>query len=100
MAPVELSDVLAIISAHEDELRRRHVATLSVFGSVARGEVRPDSDVDLMVEFDGSPVGLFDLVELREFLESVLGQSVDLVTNKSIKRQLRARVLHEAIRAA
>lgn len=97
---MNLDGVLTIIAAHEDELRRRHVATLSVFGSVARGEARPDSDVDLLVEFDGSPVGLFDLVELRAFLESVLGRPVDLVTNKSIKRQLRARVLNEAIRAA
>jgi predicted nucleotidyltransferase len=97
---VELADVLVIIAANEDELRRRHVATLSVYGSVARGEARPDSDVDLIVEFDGSPVGLFDLVELREFLTGILGRPVDLVTNKSVKRQLRAKVFSEAVRAA
>lgn len=97
---MDLDDVLAIIATHDDELRRRHVATLSVFGSVARGEARPDSDVDLMVEFDGSPVGLFDLVELKDFLEQILGRSVDLVTRKAIKRQLRSRILEEAIRAA
>jgi len=97
---MELSDVLRIIAEHEDELRRRHVASLSVFGSVARGEARPDSDVDLVVEFDGSPVGLFDLVELKEFLETILDRPVDVVTNKAIKRQIRDRILSEAVRAA
>jgi len=97
---MHLNDVLTIIVTSEAELRRRHVATLSIFGSVARGEARPDSDVDLLVEFDGSPVGLFDLVDVKEYLEQILGRSVDVVTRKSIKRQLRDRVLGEAIRAA
>ena len=61
---MQLNDVLAIIAAHEDELRQHHVATLSVFGSVARGEARPDSDVDLLIEFD-EPVGLFAVFRLK-----------------------------------
>jgi predicted nucleotidyltransferase len=73
--------------------------TLSVFGSVARGEARPESDVDLLVEFS-APVGLFEFVRLRRFLEEILGARVDLVTPDALKPQLKQAVLREAIRAA
>ena len=95
-----LDDVLAIIAAHEAELRRRHVATLSVFGSVARGDARLDSDVDLLVEFDGSPVTLFDLGGLQVFLSEILGVEVDLVMRSSVIAELRDRIYNEAVRAA
>ena len=45
-------EALAIIAAHEQELRQHYVRTLSIFGSTARDEARPDSDVDVLVEFD------------------------------------------------
>ncbi len=97
---MHLDDILTIIAANEDELRRRHVATLSVFGSVARDEARPDSDVDLMVEFDGSPVSLFDLGGLQVFLSEILGVEVDLVMKSSVIAELRDRIYSEAVRAA
>ena len=97
---MELSEVLAIIAAHEDELRRRHVETLSVFGSVARGDARLDSDVDLMVEFDGSPISLFDLGGLQVFLSDILGSEVDLVMKDSVFAELRDCIYREAVRAA
>lgn len=97
---MELDDVLKIIAANADELRRRRVATLSVFGSVARGEAGPDSDVDLLVEFDGSPVTLFDLGGLQVFLSEKLGMQVDLVMRSSVIDELRERIYGEAVRAA
>jgi len=92
-------DVLATISAHRESLQLLHVKTLAVFGSVARGEARAESDVDLLVEFS-VPVGLFEFVRLRRFLEEILGARVDLVTPGALKPQLRQAVLREAIRAA
>jgi predicted nucleotidyltransferase len=84
---MELDDVLATIAANEDDLRRRHVATLSVFGSVARGEAGPDSDIDFLVEFDEPAT--FDLyLDLKEFLENVFNRRVDLVTSKSVRPRL------------
>ena len=97
---MDLNDVLSIIAAHKEELRRRHVATLSVFGSVARGEARPDSDIDLLVEFDGSPVTLFDLGGLQVYLSEILGAEVDLVMRSSVIAELRDRIYNEAVRAA
>ncbi|MDI3342007.1 MAG: nucleotidyltransferase family protein [Sphaerobacter sp.] len=92
-------DVLRILGEHRADLAQRGVASLALFGSVARGEAGPGSDVDLLVEFSG-PVGLFELVELKEYLEGLLGCPVDLVTPDRLKRQVRDRILGEAIRAA
>jgi predicted nucleotidyltransferase len=72
-----------------------------VFGSVARGEARSKSDVDLLVEFDpvSKRIGLLAFVRLRHRLEELLERHVDLVTPKALKRQLRDQVLKEAIYA-
>ena len=78
-------------------LRRRLHRAFRVSG--AGGEARPESDVDLLVDFN-QPIGLFELVELKDYLEELLGCSVDLVPRDSLKRQLRDRILKEAIPAA
>jgi predicted nucleotidyltransferase len=75
------------------------VRSLELFGSVARGEARADSDVDLLVEFDG-PVGLFHFFRVQRRLEEILGARVDLVMRDAVKPQLRERMFAEAIRAA
>ena len=92
-------DVLEKIASQRQSLDQFHVKSLSVFGSVARGEARADSDVDLLVEFS-VPVGLFEFVRLRRFLEQILGARVDLVTPGALKPQLKQAVLREAVRAA
>jgi hypothetical protein len=75
------------------------VSTLSLFGSVARGEAEEDRDVDLLVEFS-RPIGFFEFVRLKRALEEILGRRVDLATPRSLKPQLRDRILKEAVRAA
>lgn len=75
------------------------VTTLLVFGSVARGEDRPGSDVDLLVEFD-RPVTLLGLYRLQDRLEQLLGCGVDLCTPSGLKPRVRERVLSEAVRVA
>ena len=95
-------EVMAILNAALPELRLRYaVKDLAVFGSVARNEAGPDSDVDLLVEFE--PVlagGYFKFFALQEDLENRLHLTVDLVTPDALKRQLRDRILSEAIHAA
>ena len=73
--------------------------SLSIFGSVARDEAGPDSDIDLLVEFD-RPVGLFAFVRTKKYLEQILGSRVDLVTPDALRREFRETVLREAVRAA
>ena len=68
--------------------RRNNVSRLSVFGSFARGEDRPGSDIDLLVEFS-EPKGLFDLIALEIQLSEQLGRKVDLLTEQSVSPYLR-----------
>lgn len=92
-------EVLTILRAHQAEIAAFGVSSLALFGSVARDEAGPESDVDLLVEFD-RPVGLFTLVRLQNFLAALLGRPVDLVPRDAIKKQFRDRVLKEAVDAA
>lgn len=73
--------------------------SLELFGSVARGEARADSDVDLLVEFE-RPIGLFHFFRVQHRLEEILGARVDLVMRDAVRPQLRERIFAEAIRAA
>jgi len=87
-------DFFKKIEAHRDELARAGVRRLGVYGSVARGEARPDSDVDILVEFDRTP-DLFEFTALRDRLVEILGRPVDLATPLGLKPRLRARILDE-----
>jgi uncharacterized protein len=85
--------ILARLRAHEAELKAMGVARLSLFGSVARGEAGPDSDVDVAAEFDHSRhFGLFQFVALQARLAELLGVKVDLVGEPIRKERFRARV--------
>ncbi|MGA7673353.1 MAG: nucleotidyltransferase family protein, partial [Nitrolancea sp.] len=75
------------------------IKSLALFGSVARDEARPDSDVDILVEFE-HPVGYFTVARLQEHLCILLGRNIDLVIQDAIKQQLRESILKNAIRAA
>jgi predicted nucleotidyltransferase len=92
-------EVLRILGQHHGELEQLGVKSLALFGSAARGEAGAESDVDLLVEFD-RPVGMFHFIEVKEFLERVLGRPVDLGTPESLHPRLRQRVLEEAVRVA
>ncbi|HEX7445002.1 MAG TPA: nucleotidyltransferase family protein [Methanothrix sp.] len=84
------------LANHRDELTRMDVKTLAVFGSVARDEARPDSDADIMVEFQG-PATFNGYMDLKFFLEDLLGSPVDLVTRKSIRPKLMTQIENEAL---
>ncbi|WP_263819251.1 nucleotidyltransferase family protein [Salinibacter sp.] len=88
------------IRDHRDEilrLARAHGARkLRLFGSVARGDDRSDSDLDLLVEMEPGR-SLVDHVALKQDLEGLLGRDVDVVTEQSLHPRLRDRVLREAV---
>lgn len=97
--PPKLQDVATCIRQNAAELQARFGVTgVSVFGSVGRDEARADSDVDLLVELDDRPVGMFMWIDLHDYLESLLGLQVDLGMAETLKEPLRERVLREAIR--
>jgi len=87
---------LKILRQNQAEINSYGVKRLALFGSVARGEARPDSDVDLLVEFD-RPVGLFGLIALQQRLEELLGCPVDLGTPDSLKSYIRPHVMKDCV---
>src|SRR3989304_3084349 len=94
-----LEEVLRILREHREEIASFGVTSIAVFGSVARGEAGPDSDVDILVEF-GVPVGLLKFVRFQRYLESLLGRRVDLATLGALREQMREQALREAVHAA
>ena len=96
--PITCDEVRRILQEYQPELAERFaVRSLALFGSVARDEATPDSDIDLLVEFD-RPVGLFELFALQDELEEMLGRPVDVGTVQSLKPRIQQRVLEEAVR--
>jgi predicted nucleotidyltransferase len=80
-----------------DFCRRHHIRKLSLFGSVLRDDFRPDSDIDVLVEFEpGHSVG-WEIVDIEEELSQILGgHRVDMVREKYLNRWLRKQILESA----
>ena len=91
--------VIATLRAHEAELRQAGLRSLSLFGSVARGETETDSDIDLAAEFD--PAARMDLLQLTtlERLAELLGSPVDLLPEPVEKRRLQDQINRDRRRA-
>ena len=89
-------EILQILASNREELTRLGTKSLAIFGSVARDEANPESDLDVLVEFDG-PATFDRYMDLKFFLEKLLSCSVDLVTHKALKPRLQPQVEREAI---
>ena len=77
--------------------QRHHIRKLSLFGSVLRDDFRPDSDVDVLVEFEpGARIGFFKFVETQDELSELLGRAVDLNTAEDLSRHFRRKVVEAA----
>ena len=96
---VRREDVLALLRAHLPDLVPFGVKSLALFGSVARNEARPDSDLDVLVEFDG-PATFDGYMGLKLYLEDLLSCRVDLVMKKALRSRMLPSVEREAVRVA
>jgi uncharacterized protein len=96
---MQLAEALTRLKAHQAELSQMGVRALSIFGSTARDEARPDSDVDLLVEFE-LPATLDGYLALKELLKQVLETRVDLVTANAVKPRMKAIIEREAVLVA
>ena len=89
--------VLRILEQKNAELTQQFgVKSLLLFGSVARDEATSSSDIDFLVEFN-RPVGYFGLFALQDYLEKLLGCSVDIGTPESLKPYIKERIMGEII---
>ena len=89
-------EVIRILSEHRGELREMGVRSLAMFGSAARGELRPDSDIDLLTDLE-PPYAYDRYVQVKFFIEDLLQRSVDLVMPETLKARIRPYVEKEAI---
>jgi hypothetical protein len=88
--------VITRLQEAEDEIRRLGVRRLALFGSIVRGEARPDSDVDLLVEFYPDQKSFDHFLQLCDLLEGLLKHPVELVTTEALSPYIGPHILAEA----
>jgi predicted nucleotidyltransferase len=95
---MERTEVINKLKQRESDLKRAGVQHLYLFGSIARGEGQPDSDVDLFFDYEKGKIGLFDLMNLSELTADILGCETDIMTRNSLHPMLRHDIETTAIR--
>lgn len=89
-----------ILLRHKAELERKGVKHAALFGSVARGDNRPDSDIDIVVDLGPeTSMVVTDYVDLKDYIASLFDRPVDVVSRDGLKPDLRSRALHDAVYA-
>lgn len=95
-----LERALAVLRENREALNARHVLRAAVFGSVARGDQRPDSDVDVLVELDpDATITIYDYVGIKHALQEMLGAPADVVNRETLHWCIRDDVEGEAVHA-
>jgi uncharacterized protein len=96
---MELERVIQILKQNQRDLHRLGVKSLAIFGSTVRNEATGESDIDLLVEFEG-PATFDGYMETKFLIEDMLGRRVDLVTRQALRPGIRQRVESEAVHVA
>jgi predicted nucleotidyltransferase len=97
---MDKNEIIAKLRANEAALRARGVTHAALFGSRARGDHRPDSDVDIMIDLDpDAPISLFDYVGLKDYIAKFFDDRVDVVSRDGLKPSVRPAVTADAIYA-
>lgn|SRR6056297_537604 len=93
-------NLIKIIEDHKDIIKEKFsVESMSIFGSISQGTEKSDSDIDILIKFKTTP-GLFGFIDLKQYLEVIVGRPVDLVTENALKKQLRDGILKDAVHVA
>lgn len=92
-----IEELKQILAEHKPEIKKKFkVKSIGIFGSFVRGENKEKSDVDVLVEF-AEPVGMFDFLDLEEYLQNIFRLKVDLVSRKALKPKIGEYILREVI---
>lgn len=93
-------DVIDVLRQHADTLRSKGVRHAALFGSTARGDNRPESDIDILVDIDpAAGVTIFDYVALKDYIASLFETPVDVVDREALKPHLRQPAVQDAVYA-
>jgi predicted nucleotidyltransferase len=95
---VDRDQAIARLRLHEAELKRLGIEHLYLFGSMARNEAGGASDVDLFFDHPEGSIGLYELIDLKEAAERILGRRADIMTRRSLHRALRNGIEASALR--
>jgi predicted nucleotidyltransferase len=97
---MDTRDIVDILKRNEDALRARGVLHAALFGSRARRDNRADSDTDIMIEVDPeADIGVFDYVELKDYIASLIGGRIDIVNRDALKSSVAPAATGDAIYA-
>ena len=92
--------IIETLRQHEDELHRQGVAHIALFSSAARGDARPDSDIDILIDLDpDARLSVFDYVGLKDYIAGLFEADVDVVNREGLKPYLKPAVLAEIVDA-
>lgn len=92
-----IEEIKNILTVHKDELKHKYkVKDMGIFGSYIKGKQRKKSDIDILVEFS-EPIGLFEFMDLEDYLANLIGIKVDLVSKKALKPRIGANILKEVV---
>jgi predicted nucleotidyltransferase len=91
-------EAISRLKQHEADLKRLGVEHLYMFGSTVRGEAKDDSDVDLFFDYQRGKLGLFELMDVKEYAANILGHKTDIMTRDSLHKTLRQQIEETAIR--
>jgi uncharacterized protein len=86
---MERDEAISRLQQHEADLKRLGVEHLYMFGATARGEANHDSDVDLFFDYQRGRLGIFELMDVKEYAASILGRKTDIMTRDSLHKTLR-----------
>ena len=92
------AEVIQVLKRHEAELKKLGVEHLFLFGSVARDAAKDDSDIDLFFDHEKGRLGLYELMDVKERAQEILGRSTDIMTRASLHPVLRERIEESALR--
>ena len=95
---MERDEAISRLQQHEADLKRLGVEHLYMFGSTARGEAKHDSDVDLFFDYEKGKLGVYELMDVKEYAASILGRKTDIMTRDSLHKTLREAIEATAVR--
>ncbi len=92
------NETIATLKAHAEEIRARGVTRLAIFGSTARGDAGPESNIDVVIDIEPNrKFSLFDLAGLRVFLCELVGRDTDVVIREDLRPDFRERISRDSV---